>query len=54
MTTPDSLRLNEEALPISESLFGRISLASPSDAVEIAKSLPEAHRARVDKVTVDG
>ena len=47
MTTPVSLRLNEEALPISQSLFGRISLASPSDAVEIAKSLPEAHRARV-------
>ena len=47
MLAPQQLRPNEEELPIPEGLFGRISLASPPDAVEIAKSLPELERARL-------
>jgi hypothetical protein len=47
MTTPERPSLNEEALPISESLFGEINLASPPDAVEIAKTLPEPNRAQL-------
>ena len=47
MLAPQQLRLNEEEVPIPEGLFGRLSLASPPDAVEIAKSLPEPERARL-------
>lgn len=40
------VKLNEDACPITEQLFGQLRRASPPKAVEIAKALPEPQRAR--------
>ena len=38
---------NEDPCPITEQLFGQLRRASPPDAVEIAKALPDPQRARL-------
>jgi hypothetical protein len=42
-----SAKLNEDACPVPEDLFGDIHRAQPTDAIEIAKTLPETQRARL-------
>ncbi|MGI9412975.1 MAG: hypothetical protein ACR2PM_04865 [Hyphomicrobiales bacterium] len=39
--------LNEEPCPVSEDVFGKFRGTETPDAVEIAKSLPEAQRAQL-------
>ena len=39
--------LNEDSCPISEELWKQVHKATPPDAAEIAKSLPEPQRARL-------
>jgi hypothetical protein len=40
-------QLNEEQCPVTEKLFGQLHQASPTDAVGVAKSLPEQQRAQL-------
>lgn len=40
-------KLNEDPCPVTEQLFGELRVASPPEAVEIAKALPESQRARL-------
>ncbi|MEL6966493.1 MAG: hypothetical protein AAGM04_03845 [Pseudomonadota bacterium] len=47
MSPAQSHSLNEAAVPIPENLFGQMAQAEPKDAVEIAKKLPLANRARL-------
>lgn len=47
MTTSTGVQLNEDPCPITDQLFGQLSRASPPEAVEIAKTLPEPQRAKI-------
>ncbi len=47
MANPMQLQLNEEFCPVSDEIFGRLRQASPSDAVEIAQSLPGSQCAQL-------
>ena len=47
MSPAQSHSLNEASVPIPENLFGQMAQAEPADAVEIAKKLPLANRARL-------
>ena len=47
MAFPLGAKLNEDPSPITEQLFGQLRRASPLEAVEIAKDLPEPQRARL-------
>ena len=47
MAVPLGAIPNEDPCPITEQLFGQLSRATPPDAVEIAKALPDPQRARL-------
>jgi hypothetical protein len=47
MANPMRLQLNEEFCPVSDEVFGRLRQALPSDAVEIAQSLPSSQRGQL-------
>ncbi|MEO1397545.1 MAG: hypothetical protein AAFU56_01600 [Pseudomonadota bacterium] len=47
MSPAQSHSLNEASIPIPENLFGQLAQSEPADAVEIAKKLPIANRARL-------
>ena len=47
MAVPIRSILNEEPCPIPVQLFGKLHKSSPPDAAEIAKTLPDAQRARL-------
>ena len=47
MAAPLRSTLNEEPCPVPVQLFGKLHKSSPPDAAEIAKTLPEARRARL-------
>ncbi len=47
MAIPASVQLNESICPVSDEFLGQLHRASPPDAVEIAKPLPEPQRARL-------
>ena len=47
MAFPLGPKLNEDPCPVTEELFGQLRRASPPEAVEIAKDLPEPQRARL-------
>ena len=47
MAAPLRSMLNEEPCPVPVQLFGKLHKSSPPDAAEIAKTLPEAQRARL-------
>ena len=47
MANPMHLQLNEEFCPVSDEVFGRLRQALPSDAVDIARSLPSSQRAEL-------
>ena len=47
MAAPIRSILNEEPCPVPVQLFGKLHKSSPPDAAEIAKTLPDAQRARL-------
>lgn len=47
MAYPLRTDLNEASCPVTEQLLVELSKASPPDAVEVAKDLPELQRARL-------
>ncbi len=47
MAVPSRANLNEDHGPTTDQLFGQLHRASPPDAVEIAKTLPEHQRAEI-------
>lgn len=47
MAVSSGAKLNEDPCPVTEQLFGQLRRASPPDAAEIARSLPEPQRAQL-------
>lgn len=47
MASSPSVKLNEDNCPVTEQLFGQLRGASSPEAIEVAKTLPEAQRARL-------
>lgn len=41
------VKLNEDTCPVPDQLFGQLRQASPAEAAEITKALPESQRARL-------
>lgn len=47
MAAQPRAQLNEESCPVSGEFFAQLYQSSPTDAVETARDLPEAQRARL-------